>query len=105
VFVESVTSVGAGGVGGRRKDVVVLYDRDNVWCMATSCAFGMVSVDRAVLESCDSGLDESTFVQGIGMNQYLNIMLVRYSEAVINCCRRRTPVRGEAQAQSRCLCL
>jgi hypothetical protein len=97
VFVERVTGVGSGGIGGRRKDVIVLYDRDDVWCVAASSTFGVVGVDRAVLESCDSGLDEPTFVQGIGVDQYLNIVLVRYSKAVVNCGRRRAPVFVELE--------
>ena len=58
----------------------------------------MIGVNCAVLESCDSGFNETTLVQGVGVNQNLYIVLIRYRETSINRCGCRTPILVELEA-------
>ena len=67
--------------------------------MAAAGAFGVIGVNRAVLERGDRVFDESGFVQRVGMNRDLNVEFIRDVQALIDRCRSRAPVFMEFQTQ------
>lgn len=92
MFVQCVFGVRSGWVCGRGEDVVVLNYTDDVWCMASSRAFGMIGVDGPALEGLDGLLYETRLVQGISMDECLDIVLVTDGQTGVDRCRRATPV-------------
>jgi hypothetical protein len=58
MLVQSVACKWPRRIGGRWEHVLMLYYRDDIWRMATSCTFGMIGMDRATLERSDSRLDK-----------------------------------------------
>lgn len=70
----------------------MFYHAYDIWSMATSSTFCMVSVDCAVLECGNGGFHKTRFVECVGMDEALNIEFVADSEAGIDGRWRRTPI-------------
>ena len=70
----------------------MLDDGDDVGSVASAGAFGVVTVNRAVLEGCDGRFDETAFVERVGVDEDLDIVLVGNREASVDRCRRGAPV-------------
>lgn len=68
MFIEGVFSERTGRVGGRREDVVVFDNGDDVGSVAATGAFGVVCVDGTVFEGSDGGFDKAGFVERVGMD-------------------------------------
>lgn len=49
---------------------------DDVWGVAAACTFGVICVNGATLDGVDGGLDETRFVERVGVNETLNVELV-----------------------------
>ena len=46
--------------------------------VAAACTFSMVSVNHTILEGCDRIFDKSGFVEGVGVDGNLNIIIIGY---------------------------
>ena len=66
--------------------------------MAAAGAFGVIGVNRAAVDRRDRVLDESRFVEGVGMNRDLHVEFVGDREALIDRRGRRPPVLVQLQA-------
>lgn len=86
VFIKGVASVGARGVGAAGEDVGVFDYRDDVGCVASAGAFGVVGVDCAVFEGGDGLLDVSGFVECVGVDEALDVVFIADTEAVVDGC-------------------
>ena len=64
----------------------------NVGRVAAARAFGVEGVDGAALERLDRVLDEARFVQRIGMDHHLDVVIVGDRKAAVDRRRRRAPV-------------
>ena len=67
--------------------------------MAAAGAFGVIGVNRPARDRRDRVLDESGFVQRVGVNRDLDVELVGDGEALIDRGRRRAPVLVQLQAE------
>ena len=48
-------------------------DANDVRCVSAACALGMVGVDGAAVDGADGIFHKARFVQGVGVNGYLDI--------------------------------
>jgi hypothetical protein len=69
--------------------------------MAAARAFGVEGVDGAALEGLHRVLDEAGFVQRVGVDHHLHVVLVGDGEAVVDRGRRRAPVLVQLQRSRR----
>ena len=51
-------------------------DGDNIRGVAAAGAFGVVGVDGPVFEGCDGGLDEAGLVEGVGVDEALDVVFI-----------------------------
>ena len=65
---------------------------DDVGRVAAAGAFGMKGVDGAALERLDGVLDEAGFVERVGVDHHLHVVVVGDREAAVDRRRRRAPV-------------
>jgi hypothetical protein len=61
-------------------------------------AFGVVGVDGAALEGGEGGFDEAGFVEGVGVDRHLHVVLVGHAQAVVDAAGRGAPVLVQLQA-------
>lgn len=71
---------------------------DDIRGMATPSTFGMIGVNSPVLESSNCGLDKSRLVEGIGVNEGLDVEFLANSETSIDRGWRATPILVELQS-------
>ena len=64
------------GIGGRRQDIGQRRDPDDVRRVAAAGAFGVIGVDRAAADGRDGVLDESGFVDRVGVDGHLDVEFV-----------------------------
>ena len=57
----------------------------------------MIGVDGAALEGGEGGFDETGFVEGVGMDRHLYIVLVGDVQAVVDAGRRGAPILVQLQ--------
>lgn len=76
MLVERVSGKGSRGVGRGGEDVGVLDYADDVGCVTTSCAFGVVGVDCAVFDGSDGRFHEAGFVECVGMDETLDVQFI-----------------------------
>jgi hypothetical protein len=70
----------------------MLNHADDIWGMATSSAFGVVGVDCPVLESSDSGFNEAGLIEGISVNEDLDVQFIADSKTGIDSGWCRSPI-------------
>jgi hypothetical protein len=71
--------------------------------MTSSGAFGMKRVDCPALERRDRVFDKAAFIQRIGVDQNLDVHVIRNSETAIDRRGRRAPIFVKLQSASPCL--
>jgi hypothetical protein len=67
-------------------------DLDDVGRVAAAGALGVEGVDGAALERLDGVLDEAGFVQRVGVDHHLDVVIVGDRQAAVDRRRRRAPV-------------
>ena len=92
MLVEGVACVWACGISAAGKDVGKLDHGDDVWCVATACTFGMVGMDCAAFKCGDGGFNEAGLVQGIRVDECLNVKFVADAETGIDSRGRGAPI-------------
>lgn len=97
VLVQSVPSVGACRVGAAGKDVAVFDYGDDVWGVSSAGTFGVVCVNGPVFEGGDCLFDETGLVEGIGVDEALDVVFVADVEAAVDGCWSSTPIFVEFQ--------
>ena len=76
MLVERVDGVGPRGIGGTGQHVRLAADADDVRRMAAAGAFGVIGVNRAAFERRDRRLDEARFVERVGVDRHLHVVLL-----------------------------
>ena len=89
--------VGPRRIGRGRQHVLQSRDLDDVGRVAAAGAFGVEGVDGAALERLDGVLDEAGFVERVGVDHHLHVVVVGDREAAIDRGRRRAPVFVQLQ--------
>ena len=84
--------VGPRRIGRRRQHVLQPADLDDVGRVAAARAFGVEGVDGAALERRDGVLDEAGFVERVGVDHHLHVVVVGDRKAAVDRRRRRAPV-------------
>lgn len=97
VFVQGVPRVRAGRVGRRGQHVLVLDHLDDVRGVTPARTLGVVRVDGPALERRDRGLDEPGLVEGVGVDQALDVVLVAHAQARVDGGRGRAPILVQLQ--------
>ena len=72
-------------------------DLDDVGRVAAAGAFGVEGVDGAALERLDGVLDEAGFVERVGVDHHLHVVVVGDRQAAVDRRRRRAPVLVQLQ--------
>ena len=76
MLVERVLRIGPRRVGRRGQHVGEARDLHDVGRMAAARALGVEGVDGAALERLDRVLDEARFVQRVGVDHHLDVVIV-----------------------------
>ena len=84
MLVDGVHRVGPRGVGGGRQHVLLGAGSENVRGVAAACAFGVVGVNAALFKRRQGVFHEAGFVERIGVDGDLHIVLFRHAQAGIN---------------------
>ena len=92
MLVDRVPGVGPRRIGGGGDDVWKPAHLDDVGRVAAAGALGVEGVDGAALEGGDRVLDEAGFVQRVGVDHHLHVIVVGDGEAAVDRRRRRAPV-------------
>ncbi len=85
-------------VNGRVGLVEEAAGLDDVRRMAAAGTFGVVGVDGAALERAQGGFDETGFVEGVGVDRHLYVVLVSHAQAVVDGGRGGAPVFMQFEA-------
>ena len=72
-LVDGVARIGPRWIGRRRQHVLQPGDFDDVGRMSAAGAFGVEGVKGAALEGLDRVLDETLFVERVGVDHHLNV--------------------------------
>ena len=80
------------GVGRRWQHVHEASCTDNVRSVTTATAFSVEGVDGTAFECGNRVFHIATFVQGVGVDGYLHVILVSYAQASADSVRSCTPV-------------
>ena len=97
MLVERVAGVGPGRIGGRGQDVGQARHLHDVGRVSAARALGVEGVDGAALERADRVLDEAQFVERVGVDHHLHVVVVGDGKAAVDRGRRRAPVLVQLQ--------
>ena len=97
MLVDGVRGIGPRRIGRGRQHVLQARDLDDVGRMAAAGAFGVEGVDGAALERRDGVLDEAGFVERVGVDHHLDVVVVGDRQAAVDRRRRRAPVLVQLQ--------
>src|SRR5690554_3401983 len=98
VFIDGVHGVGPRGVSGRRQYEILRAGRDDVRSVATAGTFGMKGVNATTLEGGQGVFHKAGFVQGVGVDGHLDVVLVGHGQAVVDAGRGGAPVFVQFEA-------
>lgn len=98
MFIESVARKRSRGVGGRREHILMLYNRDDIGSMTTSCTFCMIGMNRSALKRSDRRFDKTRLVECVSMDETLDIKLITDTETSIDSSWRASPVLVKLKA-------
>ena len=76
----------------------MLHHGDDVGCVSAARALSVVGVDGAVAEGADGLLDEAGFVERVGVDQALHVVVVAYGETGVDGGGCGAPVLVEFEA-------
>ena len=79
------------------KHVLQACDLDDVGRVAAACAFGVEGMNGAALEGLHRVLDKTRFIQRIGVQHDLDVVVVGNRKAIVDRRRRRAPVLMQLQ--------
>ena len=92
MLVDGVAGERPRRIGRGRQHVLQAGDLDDVRRVAAAGALGVEGVDGAALERRDGVLDEAEFVERVGMDHHLDVVIVGDRQAAVDRRRRRAPV-------------
>src|SRR5690606_26157145 len=98
VFGDGVVGIGPRRSGGGGQHVGQAGNTDDVGRVAATGAFGVEGVNGAALEGGDGVLDEAGFVERVGMDHHLHVVVVGDGEAVVDGSRGGAPVLVQLEA-------
>ena len=97
MLVERVDCEWPCGISRARQHVGLAAHANDVRCMAAARTLGVIGVDRPPFERGDRIVHEAGFVQRVGVDSDLHVVLVGHAETAIDGRRRRSPVLVELQ--------
>ena len=97
MLVDGVAGVGPRRIGRRRQHVLQPRHLDDVGRVAAAGAFGVEGVDGAALERLDGVFDEAGFVERVGVDHHLDVVIVGNRQAAVDRRRRRAPILVQFQ--------
>src|ERR1700745_4531839 len=100
VLVQSVHRVRPGRVSGGGQNIWFATYFDDIRGVPSTGAFGVISVDRAILKCRDGIFDETRFVQGIGMERDLSVRFFGHGETNTDRGRSCPPVLMKLEPDS-----
>ena len=103
VFVERVVRVRHGRVGGAGQKIRLPHHLQNVGCVPAAGPFGVEGAQRATFGGCDGVFYKAAFVQGVGVDGDLNVLLFGHIQAVANRCWGGAPVFVQLEADYACV--
>src|SRR5687768_559274 len=92
MFIQRVDGVWPRGIRRTRQHIGFSTNANDVRRVPAASAFRMIGVNRAALEGLDASLDKRRFVQGVGVDGYLDIMLLGDGEAAVDRSGGGTPI-------------
>src|SRR5262245_6231484 len=98
VLIDGVHRERSRRVRARRQYIRFAANSNDIRGMSAACTLAMEGVNRSSLERPDRILDESRFVECVGMYRDLNIQLVCYSQAAIDRGGCRSPILVQFEA-------
>ena len=97
MLVDGVAGERPGRIGGRRQHVAQARHLDDVRRMAAAGALGVEGVNGAALERLDGVLHEAGFVERIGVDHHLDVVIVGDRKTAIDGGRRGAPILVQLQ--------
>src|SRR5690554_1810769 len=98
VFIDGVHGVGPCRVGGRRQYIIFGAGGNDVRGVAAAGAFGVEGVNAAAFEGGQGVFHKAGFVQGVGVDGHLDVVLVGHGQAVVDAGRSGAPVFVQFEA-------
>ena len=98
---QGVHREGPRRVGGGGQHVPEARHLDDVGRVPAAGALGVEGVDGAALEGGDSVLDEARFVQRVGVDHHLHVVIVGHRQRAVDGRGRRAPVLVQLEAARR----
>ena len=98
VFRQRVDGIGTRWVGRRRQHVEFGGDADDVGGVAAAGAFRVIGVYRPASDGRDGVLNETGFVQGVGVNCHRDVVTVGHLPAAVDGGGGGSPIFAELQA-------
>ena len=92
MFINGIDGERPRWIRRRWNDVGLSADPQNIRRVSATRTFRMIGVNRATLKRRDGMFDCAGFVEGVGVNGDLNVVLFRNVQAAIDRCWRRAPV-------------
>jgi hypothetical protein len=98
MFVERIDRVGVGRIGRRRQTVHLAGDANDVGCVATARAFRVIHVNGTAADRLERVLDKAGFIERVGVDLHLKVVIVGDAQTRIDRRRHRTPVLVQLEA-------
>jgi hypothetical protein len=97
MLVERVDRERPRRVGRRRQHVLEASHLHDVRRMPSAGALGVEGMNGATLEGSDGILDKAAFVQRVGVDHHLHVVIVGHGEATVDGSRGRAPILVKLQ--------
>ena len=92
MFFQRVDRVRPRWICGRRQNILLAADFDNIRRMTTARTLGVEGVNGAALKGIHRGFDKTGFIQRVRVDQNLHVIFVGHSEAIVDGRWRGAPV-------------
>mmetsp|Transcript_24303 Transcript_24303/g.37461 ORF Transcript_24303/g.37461 Transcript_24303/m.37461 type:complete len:405 (+) Transcript_24303:486-1700(+) len=92
MLIDGIGSIRPRRIGTARDHIHRTTHPNDIRRMSTSRTLTVVGMNRSILHGCQTSLTARAFVERIGMNRHLNIVLLRHAQTIVNGRRRGAPI-------------